>query len=121
RDVLRAELVLERREIVPGHFLEARQQRAEARRELGGGGGGERAERQPVEAVLQREDARTAGRRASKLDRRLDRLRTGAREQDAFDTRGRKPQQLLGEQRRQRVDAELHGAGPVELQRLDEG
>ena len=70
--------------------------------------------------MLGREHARTAGRRAAELERGLDRLGAGAREEDAAETPRRAPQQLLREQRRQRARAELHGAGQVELERLDE-
>src|SRR4051812_36996083 len=51
-DVLAAQLSLERVEIVERHARETRQERAEALDELGPTVGGERTERQPVEAVL---------------------------------------------------------------------
>ena len=73
-----------------------------------------------MEAVLGRDDARAARRRAAELQRRLDRLGAGAREEHALEPRRRAAQQLLGEQRRQRRGAELHRAGQVELERLDE-
>ena len=80
----------------------------------------ERAERQPVEAVVGREDARALRRGAAELERRLDRLGAGAREEHALEPRRRAREQRLREQAGQRGDAELHGAGRLELERLDE-
>ena len=57
-DVLAAQLGLERVEVAERHLREAGQQRLEARRELGVAVRRERAEREPVEAVLGRDDAR---------------------------------------------------------------
>ena len=116
----RAQLALERVEVAERHLREAGQQRPEALGELGVAVRRERAEREPVEAVLGREDARAAGRGAAELERRLDRLGARAREEHALEPRRRAPEQLLGEERRQRRGAELHRAGQVELERLDE-
>ena len=73
-----------------------------------------------MEAVLCGEHARSARRCASELDRRLDRLRAGAREQHALQPRRRAADQLLRKQRRQRRRAELHRSRQVELERFDE-
>ena len=59
-------------------------------------------------------------RRAAELERRLDRLGAAVREEHALEPRRGAAQELLGEQRRQRRGAELHRAGQVELERLDE-
>ena len=120
RHVLRRELALERLEVADRHLREAGQQRAEPVAELGRGRRGERAEREPVEAVLRREHARAAGRGAAELDRGLDRLRAGAREDHLAERGGRTAQELLGQQRRERVDAELHRARALKLERLDQ-
>ncbi len=117
----RDQLLLERVEVVPGNPLEPGQERAEAVGELGVRVRRQRPERQPVEAVLRREHARAPGRRAAELDRRLDRLGARAREERAPDARRRAAQQLLREQRRQHVDADLHRARPLQLERLDQG
>ena len=74
----------------------------------------------PWKPCSARDDARAPGRRAAELQRRLDRLGARAREEHALEPRRRAADQLLGEQRRQRRCAELHRAGQVELERLDE-
>ncbi len=63
RDVLAPQLRLERVEVAERHAVEAGQQRPEARRELGVPVRRERAERQPVEAVVGGDDARCASSR----------------------------------------------------------
>ena len=118
RDVLGAERGVERIEVAERDAREAGHERLEALRESGVAGRGERAERQPVEAALHRDDARAARRRAPDLDRGLDRLRPGAREQDSPEARGRPLQQLVGEDRAERVDAERELSRRVELERL---
>ena len=64
--------------------------------------------------------ARATRRRPPDLDRRLDRLRPGAREEHAAEARGRPLQQLVGEDRAQRVDAERELPRRVELERFQE-
>ena len=120
RHVLGAQRGLERVEVAERDAREAGQERLEAFGEGGIARRRERAERQPVEAALDGDDARAARRRAPDLDRRLDRLRPGAREEHAAEARGRPPQQLVGEDRAQRVDAERELSRRVELQRLRE-
>ena len=86
-DVLAPQLLLERVEVAEGDALEAGQQRAEAVGELGIAVRGERAEREPVEAVVGGDDAAALRRRAAELQRRLDRLGAGAREEAALEAR----------------------------------
>ena len=73
-----------------------------------------------MEAALRGEHARALRRGAAELERRLDRLGTGAREEHALEARRRSLEQCLGEQAGEGGDAELHGAGCLELERLDE-
>ncbi len=119
-DVLAAELLLERVEIAERNLLEAGQQWPEALRELGVAVRRQRAEGQPVEAVVDGDDAAAPRRRAAQLERGLDRLGAGARELHALEPSGRAPEQGFGEEARQRSGAELHGARQVELERLHE-
>src|SRR3954447_12415716 len=120
RNVLALKLVLERGQVAEGHAVEAGQQRLEAARELGVAVRRKRAERQPVEAVLSRNDARPLRRGAPELERSLDRFGAGARELDAGDAAAGALHELLGEQSRKERGAELHRAGRLELERLDE-
>src|SRR5207248_5225131 len=120
RDVLAAQLLLERVEVAERHTVEAGQQRAETSAELRVPVRGERTEREAVEAVLDGEHTPALRRRAAELQRGLDRLGARAREEHALEPRGRTPQQRLGEQARQRGDSELDRAGQLELERLDE-
>ena len=73
-----------------------------------------------MEALLRGEHAGSSGRRAAKLQSRLDCLGAGAREEHAFEARGRSAKELLREERRQRRSSKLDRAGEVELERLDE-
>ena len=120
RHVLGAQRGLERIEVAERDAREAGQQRLEAVGERRVAGRGEGAERQPVEASLDGDDARAAGRRTPDLDRRLDRFRAGAREEHAPEARGRSLQQLVGEDRPQRVDAERELPRRVEVERFPE-
>src|SRR5262249_6669533 len=96
-DVFGAQLRLERVEVAERHAVEVGEQRAEARRELGVAVRRQRAERQPVEAVVGGEDAAPLRRGAAELKRRLDRLRAGPREEDAIEPRRRALEERLGE------------------------
>ena len=78
------------------------------------------AERQAVEAVVGGEDARASGRGAPELDRRLDRLAAGAREQAALDPAAGEPDQLLGEQAGKERRPHREHPRRLELERLDE-
>ena len=120
RDVLARELALERLEVVERHAREAGEQRLEAVAELGAAARGQRAERQAVEAVLGRDDARPLRRGAAELDRRLDRLGAGVREEDAVDRGGQPLDERLREPRGDRRDAELHRVRRLRLQVLDQ-
>src|SRR5262249_56111604 len=84
RDILALQPLLECFEVAERDLLELRQQGLEARRELLVAVGREGAERQPMETVLGGGHALTLRRGAPELDRGLDRLRAGAREQAAF-------------------------------------
>src|SRR4029453_10741090 len=88
-DVLAAQLRLERVEVVVGHTRETRQERAVTRSERRIARRRERTQRQAVEAVLARDDARAPRRRASQLQRGLDRLSPGGREEHAPERRRR--------------------------------
>src|SRR6266516_5144972 len=81
RNVLAAKRSLERVQIVKRDPQEPGQQRLEALAEHRVAGGRQRAERQPVEAMLAGDDLRSTRRRAAELQRRLDRLGTRAREE----------------------------------------
>ena len=118
RHVLAAQLLLDRAEVVEGHAGEAGKERLEAVGEGGVAVRRERSQRQPVEAVLDGDDARSAGRRPPELDRRLDRLGTRAREESAAEARRRAAQQLLRQQSRPLRDAEGDAAGQLEVEPL---
>ncbi len=118
--VLGAETALERVEVAERHLLESCEQRSEPLRHLAVAVRGERAEREPVEALLRGEDTASSGGRAAELQRRLDGLGAGAREEHALEAGGRTAEELLREERRERRSAELNRAGQVELERLDE-
>ena len=120
RNVFALQLLFECIEVSERHALEAGKERPEPRGELGVAVRRERTERQAVEAVVDREHARAFRRCAAELERRLDRLGAGAREEHPLEPGRRACQQRLGEESRQRGDAELHGAGRVELERLDQ-
>ena len=74
-----------------------------------------------MKPVLGGDDPGPPRRRPGELDRRFDGFGSGVREEDASDARRGPLEQLAREQRRKRPDAELHGAGRLELERLDEG
>src|SRR5207244_13348983 len=73
-----------------------------------------------MEPVLRRENARAARRAAAEFERGLDGLCTRIREENVRESRRRAPEQLFGQQTGQQRHAELHGAGSLELERLDE-
>ena len=120
RDVLGAERNLECVEVAERDPREPRKERAEALDEMAITARRERAEREPVERLLGRDDPRPSGRGASELERRFDCLGARAREQDSRQSRGCALKQLLCKEPRQQRDAELHRSGSVELERLDE-
>ena len=120
RDVLAAQLGLERVEVVERHAGDPREVRAEAVGERRLAVDRQRAERQPVEGVLDADDALPLRRRAAELDRRLDRLGAAVREQRLPDRRGRAADELLGEQRRHRRHAHLRRVRGLDLHRLGE-
>ncbi len=97
RHVLAPQLLLERLEVAERHLLEAREERLKPRGELRVPVRRERAEREAVEAVLRGEDALALRRRASELERGLDRLGAAAREQAALDPAAGERDQLLRE------------------------
>ena len=119
-NVFAPELVLEGVGIAERDAGEAGEERPEAVGELRAAVRRERAERQPVERVLDRDDPGPAGRRTPELDRRLDRLGAGAREDDASEGRGEVPQQLAGEVAGVGGDAELHRDRQVGRERVGE-
>ncbi len=119
RDVLGAQRGLERVEVVERDAREARAASGSKRSEKAGSPVAESAPSvSPWKPRSTETHARAPGRRAADLDRGLDRLGARAREQDAPEARGRAPQQLLGEDRAQRVDAERELPRRVELERL---
>ncbi len=73
-----------------------------------------------MEAALDGQHTGTPGGGAADLDRRLDGLRAGAREERSPQQLGRPREQRLGEQSGERTDAERELARRVELERLDE-
>ncbi len=119
-DVLALQLRLQRLEVVLRHAGESEQQRLERIAELGRTAGRERADREPVERVLQGDDPGAAGRRASHLQRGLDGFGARAREQHPLQPAGQPCEQRLGKLARERRYAELHRAGRLALQRLHE-
>src|SRR5205823_12456209 len=66
------------------------------------------------------EDARASGRGAAELERGLDRLRAGAREQAALDPPAGELDQLLGEQAGEERRPQRQHPRRRELERLDE-
>src|SRR5581483_7650174 len=120
-DVLRAQRALERVEVAEGDAVEAGQERLEARGELVVAVRRQGAERQPVEAVIGRDDARTLRRRAAELQRGLDRLGAARGEEHAAESVRRPLEERLGEQTGQGRDAQREHPRRVELERLDEG
>ena len=111
RDVLALQLALERLELAERHAVEAGQERAEAVGELRVAVRRERAEREPVEPVVGRDDARALRRGAAELERRLDRFGAAAREEAALEPRRRAREELLREQSGERRDAEREHPG----------
>src|SRR6266542_781263 len=85
RHVLAAQLLLERVEIAERHPVEPGQQRPEAGGELVVAVRRERAEREAVEAVLGGEHSGALRRGAAELQRGLDGLGAGAREEHPFE------------------------------------
>src|SRR2546429_1160669 len=73
-----------------------------------------------MEPLLRREHARAACRAPAELEGGLDGLGARIREENVRESWRRAPEQLLGKEARQQRDAELHGAGSLELERLDE-
>ena len=120
RNVLAPQLPLERIEVAKRNAVEVGKQRAETRDELGVAVRRERAERETVEAVVDGDDTSPLRRGAAELERGFDGFGAGTREEHALEARGRPSEQRFGKEPRQRRDAELHGAGRLELQRLDE-
>src|SRR5581483_1507222 len=118
RDVLVPERLLERVEVAEGHAVEAGQKRTESVRERGVAVGRQRAERQPVEGARRRDHPRAPRRRAAELERGLDRLGAGAREEHALEARRRALEECLGKKAGERRDAELHRAWKLEVERL---
>src|SRR5207248_1609627 len=121
RDVLAPELGLERVEVAERHLREPGQERAEAIGEGAVVSRRQRAQSQPVEAVLARDDAAASGRGAAELDRGLDRLGSAAGEEHAAEARRRELEEALREQGRKGRDPELDASGRLQLERLDEG
>jgi hypothetical protein len=120
RHVLGAQLPLERVEVAERHLGESGEQRPESLGELRIAVGGERPERQAMEAVIGRDHPRATRRGAAELDRGLHRLRPGGRELNPADASARPADELVREDRRQGRDAELRRAGQIQLQRLGE-
>ena len=73
-----------------------------------------------MEAVLGGDDAGATGGGAPQLERRLDRLRSGAREQAALDPPAGERGQLLREQAGQERRPHREHPGRLEAERLDE-
>ena len=73
-----------------------------------------------MKAALCREHARALRRRTAELQRCLHGLGAGACEEHPLEPRGRSLEQGFGEQAGKSGDAELHGAGRLQLERLDE-
>ena len=119
-DVLAPQLLLQRLEVAERHLLERGQERPEAVGELAAAVGREGAERQAVEGVVGGEDARAPGRGAPDLDRRLDRLAAGAREQATLDPASGEPDQSLGEQAGEERRPHREHPGRLELERFCE-
>jgi hypothetical protein len=114
RDVAARKLALELLEIAEGDRVAVGQQRAEAFAELLVAVDRQRAEREPVERMVDVQHARAPGRGTGDLDRRLDRLGARVRRHHRTDARGRSREQLLGEHPAQQRDAQLRevsGAG----------
>ena len=103
RHVLGTQRSLEHVQVAEWDQRQPGQQRLEAVREPRVAGGGQRTQRQPVEAALDGDDPRAACCGSPNLDRSLDRLRTRARTARA-PARGDSPQQLVREDRTERVD-----------------
>ena len=70
--------------------------------------------------MLGGEDALALRRRPPELDRRLDGLRAGAREEAALDAAAGEPDQRLGQQAGEKRRAEREHPRRLELERLDE-
>ena len=121
RNVFSPQLGLERLEVAERNLLTPGQQRLEACFELLVAVHRGCAERQSVEAVVGGEDARASGRRAPELDRRLDRLAAGAREQAALDAAAGEPGQGLGEQAGEQRRPQREHPRRLELEHLDKG
>src|SRR6185312_7655111 len=119
RDLLGTERSVECVEVAERNRREPRQERPKAFDEMAIAARREGTEREPVEGLLRRDDARPAGRGAPELERRFDCLGARAREQDSRQSCGRPLQQLFGKESRQQRDAELDRSGSVELERLD--
>ncbi len=117
-DVLPPELGLERVEVAELDRVEAGQELAEPLAELRAPVRRERAERQPVEAVVREDDAGAPRRSPRVFERRLDGLGPGAREDDAAE-RGREAlEQRARQPARVRRDAELRGERQVGRERV---
>src|SRR5205807_8728379 len=101
RDLFACELGFERVQIAPGHLGEPGQERQEPVAELWHAVCRESAERVAVETALAGDDPRPARGRTAQLDRRLDRLGAGAREEDSPQALRRPAQELVRKQRRQ--------------------
>ena len=100
----------QRGDVVRLREARARQERLERRALRRLAGHRERARRSPVEALLEREHARLAGRLARVLDRRLVRLGAGVAEERL----------RAAEPRGERLRERLRGLGPVEVRRVPE-
>ena len=116
RDLARGQRLLERDEIVERDAHAIRQQRLEALAERLVAVERERAVGQAVESVAAIDDAGTAGRGARELDRRLDRLRAGIREEHLVEMRHVR-EQPLGQNAGERRDIHLHEIGQVGIER----
>ncbi len=96
------------------------QQRAEPVGERGLAVDRQRPERQAVEGMLDADDPLPARRGAAQLERGLDRLGAAGGEERLADRRGRAPDELLGEERRDEGDAHLRRVRRLPLHRLDQ-